>query len=256
MVQFNLLPDIKLEYIKARRMKRLVVGASMIITGLALAIFILLFLGVNVVQKRHLSNLDKDIASNIATLESTPDINKVLTVQNQLNSLTALHTQKPAASRFVRYLMQVTPKDASISQANVDFALGTITISGSADSLKTVNKYTDTLKFTTFTTDQNQTAQPAFTQVVLAGFGVGDKEATYQLSMKFNPEIFNNTLKVELKVPDIISTRSETEKPADLFQELPEGIDPPETTNEPVQDDSDQTQDTQTTPTSPVEGVN
>lgn len=251
MVQFNLLPDIKLEYIKARRMKRLVVGASFIIAGLALAIFILLFLGVNVVQKRHLSNLDKDIASNIATLEATPDINKVLTIQNQLNSLTALHTQKPASSRFVKYLMQVTPKDASISQADVDFTTTTITMSGSADSLKTVNKFADTLKFTTFTTSDNQTAQPAFTQVVLAGFGVGQEAATYQFSMKFNPEIFNNTKTVELKIPDLISTRSETEKPQDLFQNLPEGVDPPDTTNEPLPEDSLQN-DTDTT--SPIEG--
>ncbi len=248
MVQFNLLPDIKLEYIKARRMKRLVVGASLIITGLALAIFILLFLGVNVVQKRHLSNLDKDIASNIAALEAVPDINKVLTIQNQLNSLTALHIQKPASSRFIQYLTQTTPKNASITQADVDFTLGTITMSGTADSLKTVNKFADTLKFTTFTTDQNETAQPAFSQVVLTGFGVGDKAATYQFSFKFNPEIFDNTKKVKLAVPDITSTRSETEKPSDLFQKLPEGVQPPQTTSETFP------QDTGQTPTTPVEG--
>lgn len=227
MVQFNLLPDIKLEYIKARRMKRLVVGASIIVGSLALAIFLLLFLGVNVVQKRHLDNLDRDIASNISQLQATPDINKVLTIQNQLNSITALHTQKPAASRYVDYLRQVTPSKATISQSMIDFELGTITISGTADSLKTVNKYADTLKFTTYDVDGNDNQQPAFSQVVLVGFGASNDGASYQFSLKFNPEIFDNTKTIALTVPDIISTRSETEKPSDLFKELPAGVEVP-----------------------------
>ncbi len=219
MIQFNLLPDIKLEYIKARRMKRLVVTGSLIIGSLALAMFALLFLVVNVMQTRHMSNLDRDIASGIAEIKAIPDIDKVLTIQNQLRNLTPLHEKKPAASRLIEYLGLVTPDEATISQTSTDFTLSTIKVDGAAKNLAVVNKYADTLKFTTFTTNDNNVPQPAFSEVVLNGFGVGEAEATYQISFKFNPEIFNNTQDVKLSVPNIISTRSQTEKPSDLFKE-------------------------------------
>ncbi len=222
MIQFNLLPDVKLEFIKAQRLKRVVVSISFAVTAVTLGIFILLFFVVNFAQKRHISNLNKDIEESIAHLQSIPDIDKVLTIQNQLGSLTTLHEAKPAASRTLTYLSQLTPAKASISQTTTNFDTGTISIVGSADSLVTVNKFADTLKFTTFTTSTNQEAQNAFSEVVLTSFGVDTDGASYQLDLKYNPEIFNNTVEVKLVVPDIISTRSQTEKPSALFQKSEE----------------------------------
>jgi hypothetical protein len=219
MIQFNLLPDVKLEFIKARRMKRMVMSISLAAAGVALVIFGGLFVVVNVIQRQHMSHLDQDIAKGVAQLQAIPDINKVLTVQNQLASLTSLHEQKPAGSRALSYLGKVTPQQASVSEATFDFENNTVSITGSADSLVTVNKFADTLKFTTFTSDANQESQNAFSEVVLTNFAVDDAGATYQLDLKFSPEIFNNTQEVKLKVPDIISTRSQTEKPSDLFQQ-------------------------------------
>lgn len=222
MTQFNLLPDVKLEYIRARRMKRTVVGLGLLASGVALAVFVVLFIVVNVVQRQHISNLNQDIENGVAELQAIPDIDKVLTVQNQLNALTPLHEQKPAAARVMSYFTQLTPADASIASINADFTQGTMTVSGSASTLATVNKFVDTLKFTTYTKGDDQTSQNAFSEVVLASFGVSDQDTSYELTFKFNPEIFNNTLDVKLTVPDIISTRSQTEKPTDLFQELDE----------------------------------
>lgn len=218
-VQFNLLPDVKLEYIKARRMKRMVMGVSVIVAGITLAIFIGLFLLVNVVQKSHIANLNSDIEQKSSELQSKPDIDKIITIQNQLNSLTALHENKPQASRTIKYLTLLTPSEATVSQVTVSFEEDTMTIDGDANKLETVNKFADTLKFTTYKVEGSDTEpQNAFSEVVLESFGVTEEGATYQLSMKFNPEIFDNTKKVELIVPDIISTRSQTEKPEDLFQ--------------------------------------
>ena len=61
MVQFNLLPDVKLEYLKTQKTKRTVLLGVISVTALAVFIFILLFLIVNVFQKQHLANLDKNI---------------------------------------------------------------------------------------------------------------------------------------------------------------------------------------------------
>lgn len=218
MIQFNLLPDVKLEYIKARRTQRLVILIAGILGSLALLVFVILFIVVNVWQKQHLSALNNDIAEDTATLQSIPDLDKVLTVQNQLNSLTGLHEKDPAAQRLFGYIGQVTPAQASLTSLKADFSESSLQITGGADSLSTVNQFVDTLKFTTFTTDKDDAAQKAFSDVVLANFSKNDKGVTYDIAFKFNPEIFNNTVKVQLVVPKIISTRSETQKPTDLFQ--------------------------------------
>lgn len=218
MIQFNLLPDVKLEYMRTKRSKRLVLMTSVGVAGAALLIFIGLFLFVNVLQRKHLSDLNKDIKSNISTLQSIPDLSKVLTVQNQLNSLTPLHQQKPAASRVFDYLGQITPAKISISDAKIDFTAGTITISGNADALSTVNQYVDTIKFTTFTNDDDDQPTRAFSNVVLTSFSKDENISSYQIDLSFDPLIFDNTQKVVLTVPKIVSTRSEVDKPGDLFQ--------------------------------------
>lgn len=220
-VQVNLLPDVKLEFIKARRMKRMVIGVSAAAAGVALAIFVILFTIVNFVQKQHIANLDNDIATGVAEIEAIPEIDKVLTIQSQLNTITPLHEEKPAASRLIDYLKQLTPAQASIAQASLNFEEEKMALDGNADSLETVNKFVDTLKFTTYKVKgSDQEAQNAFSEVVLVGFSVSEGKASYQIELKFNPEIYDNTKEIELKVPDIISTRSQTEKPTDLFQQV------------------------------------
>ena len=95
MIQFNLLPDVKLEYVKAQRTKSTVISASFIAAGSAFAIFLLLFLIVNVVQRKSTSDLNKDIKKYHSQLTSTPDLAKIVTIQSQLKALPGLHEAKP-----------------------------------------------------------------------------------------------------------------------------------------------------------------
>lgn len=222
MIQFNLLPDVKLEFIRARRMKRTVMGLAIVASGISLALFVGLFVIVNVVQKQHINNLSKDIEDGVSELKQIPDIDKVLTIQNQLKSLTTLHEDKPATSRIINNLGLITPAKASISDVSVNFDENTMSITGAADSLVTVNKFADTLKFTTYTVGDGSEQKPAFSEVVLSNFGVDGEGASYQLDFKFDPEIYKNIQTIKLTVPNIISTRSQTEKPTDLFQSTEE----------------------------------
>ncbi|MDQ5972477.1 MAG: hypothetical protein QG553_636 [Patescibacteria group bacterium] len=220
MIQFNLLPDVKLEFIKARRSKHMVLLVAAAVTAASLLIFLGLFLVVNVLQTKRISDLDKDIKKNTATLKAVPDLDKILTVQNQLGSLTALHEQKPTTSRLVDYLGQMTPATATISDIKLDLSTNSLVITGNADALSTVNKYVDTLKFTTYTVDGSSESKPAFSEVVLSGFSTNEeKKVSYEIKAIFDPVIFDGTKQVVLVVPKIISTRSETAKPADLFQQ-------------------------------------
>ncbi|MDB5185908.1 MAG: putative Fimbrial assembly family protein [Candidatus Saccharibacteria bacterium] len=219
MIQFNLLPDVKLEYIKARRLKRTVMTFSVVSGIAALALTILLFVVVNVFQKQHMNHLTADIKRDSQKLQQTQDLDKVLTIQNQLNNLTPLHEKKAAASRIHTYLAQVTPANTTYAKVEVNMIDSKMSFTGAADSLKTINQFVDTLKFTKYTASSAQEVN-AFSEIVLTSFGRDDKGASFEINLKFDPVIFDNTQQISLNVPTITTTRSVTEKPGDLFQPL------------------------------------
>jgi Tfp pilus assembly protein PilN len=177
MIQFNLLPDVKLEYIKARRLKRSVVLISGLVVAASLTLLIIMFVGVVVFQKKHMNDLSADIKTDKSKLESVQDLDKILTVQNQLGSLPALHDQKPVTSRLFTYLPQLTPQQASISDLTLDFDAQTLSVKGTADTISTINKFVDTLKFTDMKIGDEQ--KRAFSAVVLSTFDRTDK-ASYE----------------------------------------------------------------------------
>lgn len=227
MIQLNLLPDVKLEYIRAQRSRRLVIAVA-VLTSAASIIILVLLLGVGVLQKKNLSDINKDITSESAQLKSKPDINKILTVQNQLGSLTKLHDEKLATSRVFGYLNQVTPTESGISSLTIDFTAKIVTLEGGSDSLSSVNKYVDTLKYTKYVVGNDKTTTPAFSDIVLKSFGLnpagGDpntRPASFTITLAYDPLIFDITKNVQLKVPTQVTTRAGLDKPGDLFQAAP-----------------------------------
>ncbi|OGL30755.1 hypothetical protein A3F37_04010 [Candidatus Saccharibacteria bacterium RIFCSPHIGHO2_12_FULL_41_12] len=232
MVQFNLLPDIKLEFIKTQARKRLIILASFITSAVFLTIFILLLINVKFAQHKRMNDLTKDIKSSVATIRKTQDLDKIITVQNQLASLPGLHDQKIISSRITDYLIQLTPANVKITDVDADFVANTFSIKGTASELSTVNQFVDTLKFTTFKVNTEGGPEgKAFSGVVLSSFSVQDKatnpaeKVTFNISATFDPYLFKMIKKeglaedkaVSLVIPNIISTRSVTEKPTDLF---------------------------------------
>ncbi len=118
MIQFNLLPDIKMEYVKAKRAKRMTVTFSLLASAVAIVLTGLLFSFVQFAEEEHIDNLTKDISKELTTLKNTPELDKILTIQNQLVSLPELHAKKPAVSRLFTYIQQVTPVGVEISTLN------------------------------------------------------------------------------------------------------------------------------------------
>jgi Tfp pilus assembly protein PilN len=201
MVQFNLLPDVKLEYVKTQRTKRLLTLIAVIASIASLAILLLSFVSVDVVQKKSIHDLNSDISKYSSQLKSTKDLDKILTVQNQLSTLTSLHEQKPVTSRLFGYITQVTPAQASLNKLTIDFTAHTLTIGGTAPSLDAVSTYTDTLKATTYQVGSSGKKTHAFTDVVLTTFGRDDKGATFTITCTFDPVIFDTKNNVTLQVP-------------------------------------------------------
>jgi hypothetical protein len=231
MIELNLLPDIKLEYIKAQRTRRLVLSISLLASAVAITLLVLL-LGVNGLQKKHLSDLNNDIKNDSSTLQREPNINQILTIQNQLESFSALHSAKPAVTRLFSYLDQVTPAAVDINNFTTDFTQNTAIITGDADALSSVNQYVDTLKFTTYTSSQTNQSAKAFSNVVLSAFSLSTgantttstqntKPATFTINLSYDKNIFDITQNINLSVPNLVTTRSASSNPTDLFTVAP-----------------------------------
>lgn len=235
MIQFNLLPDVKIEYLRARYRMRLIVAASILISAVSIFFFMSLFSFVKFGQGTHIKNLDKDIdkaASNLRA--SSPDLDRVLTVQNQLNGLPKLHDDKVISSRLFDYMFLLTPQQATISDVELDIENSTLLIKGNTDAFETVNKFADTLKFTEYqlgTSDKSDGR--AFNNVVLRKFSVAERRVgadprvgpvEYEIVASFEPIIFQNIKDgpadkspVRLVTPNIISARSLSAQELELF---------------------------------------
>jgi Tfp pilus assembly protein PilN len=219
-VQFNLLPDVKLEFAKQQRTKRLVYTVAALASIVAIIVASVAYISVGVFQKRLLDNAGKDIATYTQKLNSIQDLGKILTIQNQLSSLPGLHQQKHYVSRLFTYLPQVTPTTVSINKLNIDTAASTIVVSGTADTIKTVNIYVDTLKFTSYILDGvkdqttcNNNDHKGNWDKTKSICTKPDKAASYTIDASFDSTLFTGTKNLSLNVPQETTTRSVLESP-------------------------------------------
>lgn len=212
MIQLNLLPDVKLQYIKTRKNKRSIIIIASFVVIVSIGVTSLLFSFVYVGQRAHMKHLDHDIDSGIGTIQNTKGINEILTIQNQLGVLNAKHSEKPAITRALPYVAQMLPSGGKLTGVNVDFLNATMSIEGSTTDINATNKLVDTLKFAEYSTQSGLKGKP-FSDVVLSSFSTQTGASSYSITMKFDPVLFKNTEEVTLTVPGIISTRSSTEKP-------------------------------------------
>ena len=217
MIQFNLLPDVKLEYVRVQRTKHAVISAAMIAAGSAFVIFLLLFLAVNVVQKKSIGDLNSDIKKYSTELKNTPDLDKILTIQSQLQALPALHAAKPAANRSFTYIQQLTPPKVSLTDVTTDYATHTIEITGQSNSLDSVNALVDTLKYTKYATEDVK-GQKAFSGVVLKQFTKNLAATTFSVTASYEPAIFDNSKRVSLTIPNGVTTPSVVGQPQEIFK--------------------------------------
>jgi Tfp pilus assembly protein PilN len=212
MIQFNLLPDIKVQYIKARKAKRMIIVISILSVIVSVGLLIIM-VSATAYQKHRISDYNKQIASAESTLQGTTDLAKILTIQNQLHSLPALYAQRPVTSRLFDYVQQTTPSKVSITHLVVDFDANTINVEGTADSLASINTYVDTVKFTTYSVKDVTGSKNAFTSVVLSTFSRDSKTAAFKVTYSYDVAIFDASKDVTLNVPKTTTTRSETELP-------------------------------------------
>jgi Tfp pilus assembly protein PilN len=211
MIQLNLLPEVKKEYIKAKRTKRLIVSTSVIISASAVFLLFLQFSFVQFAQQKSISDLTKDIESEVASIQSVEGLDEILSIQNQLNTIPGLSEDRPETSRIFEYMRTVTPKDVFISRLDLDIENNKIEVSGTASSIASINTFADTLKFATYKTDDIEDGEP-FTGV-LTTLSRNNNKSSYSIELEFDPILFDNTETVVLVVPNTVTTRSVTGQP-------------------------------------------
>jgi|AntRauTorckE6833_2_1112554.scaffolds.fasta_scaffold00335_3 Tfp pilus assembly protein PilN len=235
MIQFNLLPDVKLEYIRTQRIKRLVIVSCIILIATSVVITSLLAYSVYGLQRQHITNLTNDIQESTREIQSIDQIDRVLTVQNQLNTITGLHDDKPVASRLFPFISTLTPQEVSITELDINYDESVLIITGESDTFETVNKFVDTLKFTNYvqtteteaglTEDVEGTSKRAFVGVELSDYSISTEGTAFVITANFEPSLFSSENSLRLVVPNTITTRSEQENPRALFIESTESED-------------------------------
>jgi len=218
-IQFNLLPDVKAQYINTARNRRLVITIAFLASAISIAIFLITLLTVDGLQKKELSDTDNQTKQAVAKLNDINGLSRIVTVENQLQTLSTLHQNSPDISRIFLYMPQLTPSAAQISNLSLDLAANTLEVAGTADSQTTINTFVDTLKYATYKTSGQDSDHPAFPSVVLASFNVAPGKASYSINAQFDPALFANPTATPpvLTVKNQITTRSVVDDPNNVL---------------------------------------
>lgn len=135
MIEINLVPDVKQELINAQRVRTSVISLSILVGMAAIAIVIVLAVWVFGVQTARGVLSDDAIKKESQKLSQVADISNILTIQNQLAKIPAMHDSKSIDSRIFDVLATINPpapNNVSINNVSLDSSSKTIKIEGQA----------------------------------------------------------------------------------------------------------------------------
>ena len=232
MIEINLLPNVKRELLKTRAMRNRVISISFLMGGASIAavVVLALILGSQIAAEAIQNGVIKDRNDKLMAVE---DLNKVVTIQNQLTKINEQHSGKKINSRIfdvVTAVNPVAPNNVSFSDIKVNPGSKTITLEGSA-----VNGYSalETLKKTILntkvqTTDGDKSSEVSLTKEIKDGdtsFGEnseGKKVLQFSFSFEYAEELLapanNGTVSVLTPTGKVDVTDSRQGIPDSLFK--------------------------------------
>lgn len=231
MIELNLLPDVKKDFIKAQRSRNMLITGSILTVMIALGATILFALFVYGGQSFRISQLTSDIKTKEKALKEVKDIDKYLTIQNQLSKIDGLHQDKLIYSRLVDFLGMLNPSAPNNIQLNnlkVDGEAGTIVFEGSAPSYEAFNVFKDTLQnadvnFTTGDEDKPTVSkEKLFDPVVVNASALssqgGKPSVSFTVTTTYSKNVFSaQARQVSVSVPNMETTNSVRQSPQPLF---------------------------------------
>lgn len=119
MIRLNLLPDLKKDFLRAQRMRARTITIAILITIVSVGALVALGLYVYGAQTVIIAVQTSNISQKYNKLQDTKDLDKYLTVQNQLSSIAALHDDKYDMARIVDFATKVNIPDKPATYTNL-----------------------------------------------------------------------------------------------------------------------------------------
>lgn len=226
MIKLNLLPEVKQEYLRTRRLQLKVMSIASITTMAAIGLVVLLAAWVYGGQTWQKADLTSKIDQNSQRLKSVPEVNEYLTVQNQLDHLSELHAAKNDFSRLMNYLPALNPaKPHNVRLNNIELSAtdgdNRLHLQGEVADYTGLNTFRDTL--TNAELKYDDLSEPLFETVAVTSSSLernrltGGDLVAFKIELIYNPNAFlasiNNPTVV---VPNINTTQSLRNAP-DVF---------------------------------------
>ncbi len=232
MIQLNLLPDVKKEFLKAQQTKNAVISGAVLVSIVAAGVVALLATTVYGAQSVFISNLKKEIKSNHQTVASKQEINKYLAIQSQLKAVDEASANRSVYARWFEYLPQLNPKppfNITLFSAEIVKDGTSATLIGSGANFEVVNNFKNTLenaKLVYFGTDGQKVEKPLFTSVGSGSPSLsnvdGKAVATFDFTLVFEPEAFSlSTVDPKIEVPKLTTSDGDQNAPKELFSAPP-----------------------------------
>lgn len=229
MIRLNLLPDVKLEYLRSRRAERVVIAIATLSSLAAGGLLVLLALWVYGVQTVHMALVDDGIKKKNAELVAIKDINKYLTVQNQLKNIDSLHENKLITSRIFDVLPRLNPKDPNgvrINTVTIAADQQNLTLEGETNTFTALQTFRDTMRNTKLAysdkgadASSERKTEALFSDVSVTSQGLGKdaqgKEVvSFKITATYTTNLFSNSVNfIEVTVPTKETTQSKQDAP-------------------------------------------
>lgn len=237
MIEINLVPDVKLELIKARRMRSMVVSGAILVSlvagGIVAALGVYTFVGQSIANW----SLDREIEDGSKKLKSVKGLSEMLTIQSQLDQLKTTHNNKVLSSKLLTILSRIAPNGTNsvqFSKTTLNVDSSTITLEASAkNDFEALEVFKKTLAATKFVyTEEGEKKTVDLASDIKdsdRSFGENSEGQTvlrFTLSFTYAPEIFKadfasgeivtpekqNATDSNKGVPDSIFTEAATSK--------------------------------------------
>lgn len=228
MIKLNLLPDIKRDFLKAKRDQARVVSFSILSIMIAGGISVALAVWVYAVQQVHMNLLTQNIKDNVAEVQKVTDINKYVTIQNQLANLSSLHDGKNDFSRLLVILPILNPRSPNsiqLTSVDLDDDQHTIALQGQTADFTGLVTFRDILENADVTYRANIDATESikenlFSNVAITEQGMskssgGKTIVSFRISVTYNESAFKNSSRdVSVTVPKLETTPSKQDSPS------------------------------------------
>jgi Tfp pilus assembly protein PilN len=230
MIELNLLPDVKLQYVHAQKQRRRVISIVSIGGIAAVGLVVVFALYVYAVQPVRGLVTDNAIKDANKQLSAIPDLNNYLTLQQQLDALPALHASKPIYSRIISYLPTLNPSapnSVHITRLAIDTTIDahTIKLDAYAQTYTAATVFESTLKSAQFTYTNGATTQttPLFKSADITNTAIGQDSngnpvTTFTVTLTVADPIFAfSSTNTGISVPNKNATNSAAGVPSEVF---------------------------------------